>query len=209
MKLPFTNDQFFQVILEYNQSIFPFQLVIIAAGFFAVWLLFRKKSIADKYITSFLGFLWIWIGIVYHFIFFTTINPAAYGFGALFIIQGILTLQRLYAKKQLNFISKAGLKSYTGYFFIAYGLILYPAISFLTEQSMPKTIALGLPCPSTIMTFGFFILAAQKFPKHLLVIPVIWAVIGISAALNIGVIQDLMIIVAAVVACIFIFKVKN
>jgi hypothetical protein len=86
-----------------------------------------------------------------------------------------------------------------------YGLTIYPIISYFTESSVVQTISLGLPCPSTILTFGFFILAAYKIPRHLLLIPFIWAVIGISAALNIGIYQDLMIIVAAIAAILTVF----
>ena len=71
-----------------------------------------------------------------------------------------------------------------------------------------NTIALGLPCPSAILTFGFLMLVSNKFPKYLLIIPTLWAVIGLSAAINFGVYQDFMLIVAAIVADFNLLKRK-
>ena len=49
--------------------------------------------------------LWIWMGVAYHMLFFSQINKAAYLFGALFILEGILLLN--YAlRKRLNFRSE-------------------------------------------------------------------------------------------------------
>lgn len=143
--------------------------------------------------------LWIWIGWVYHLSFFTSINPAAYGFGVMFLIQGIMTLLFSF-NNRLHFAFKPGIKDYTGIFLILFGLIIYPVISYIDEGYWLKTISMGLPCPSTILTFGFFMLARGRFPKVLLVIPTLWSFLGVSAAINFGVYQDLMIIVSAILA---------
>ena len=87
--------------------------------------------------------------------------------------------------------------------------MVYPAISFTFEKSLARTITLGLPCPSTILTFGFLMLAERNLPKYLLIIPSLWAVIGLSAALNFGVYQDLMMIVAALLANLMLIGRKN
>jgi hypothetical protein len=68
---------------------------------------------------------------------------------------------------------------------------------------------MGLPCPSTIFTFGLFMLTNNKFPKSLLIIPSLWAIVGLSAAINIGVFQDLMILIAAITADIILIRRKN
>jgi hypothetical protein len=203
MKLPFTTEQFFDVIEKYNRSVFPFQWLIFVAGIGCLVLLHTRWPAKDRLIGSFLGILWIWTGIAYHFSYFSSINKAAFVFGSLFILQGLLILVDSMFTKKLVFSFTPNLRGYLGYFFILYGLIIYPVISSLTCDTVAKTIILGLPCPSTILTFGFFILVRERFPKYLLVIPSLWAVVGVSAALHIGVIQDLMIIIAAIAANIF------
>jgi len=200
MKMPFTTDQFFSIFEKYNSTIFPFQLIIITSGVIGLFLLQSNLSIKNKLIGSYLGLLWIWIGIAYHLSFFTEINKAAYLFGGIFILQGILILKNTLIKETLIFSSSLKVKECIGYFLILFGLIIYPAIGYFTEGSNSRIIALGLPCPSTIFTFGFFLLTSPKFPKYLLIIPSLWAILGLSAAINFKVYQDFMILVAAIIA---------
>ena len=209
MKLPFTTEQFFNVIEKYNLTMFPFQLIILLLGIVCLFLLHSKLSSKDKLIGIYLGVLWIWIGVAYHLTFFTAINKAAFLFGGIFILQGLLILFYSFIKNRLVFTFTLQVKDYLGYFFILYGLIIYPIISYLVEGSFEKTIIMGLPCPSTIFTFGLFMLTNNKFPKSLLIIPSLWAVVGLSAAINIGVFQDLMILIAAITADIILIRRKN
>jgi len=209
MKLPFTPEQFFNVIENYNLSIFPFQLIITLLGIACLFLLHSKWSSKDKIIGIYLGALWIWIGTAYHFAFFASINKAAFLFGAIFILQGLLILYYSLIKNRLVFTSTFQVKDYLAYFLIFYGLIIYPIISYFVEGSLNMTIMMGLPCPSTIFTFGLFMLSTNKFPKILLIIPTLWAFVGLSAAINIGVYQDIMILVAALVANIFLISRKK
>ena len=82
-KIPFTTEQFLQVFEKYNQAIYPFQFVLILVAIVTVFLAASQKLFANKLISCSLGFLWLWMGIVYHLIFFTAISPPAYLFGTL------------------------------------------------------------------------------------------------------------------------------
>ncbi|MFD1096258.1 DUF6064 family protein [Salegentibacter chungangensis] len=208
METPFTIDDFFKVFGDYNSSVFPVQFTFILFGIIAVILLHKKKQISSYFITGLLGALWLWMGIVYHIYFFSSINKAAYAFGGLFIIQGLLFI--IYAfQKKLNFSIENTSSGIIGYIFILFGLIIYPLIGYSLGGSIEKTISLGLPCPTTIFTFGLFMLTTNKFPKHLLIIPTIWAIIGTSAAINFEVYQDYFMLIAAVTANIYLIQRKS
>jgi hypothetical protein len=56
------------------------------------------------------------------------------------------------------------------------------------------------PCPTTIFTFGVLLLSARPLPALLLVIPLAWAAIGGSAAVLLGVREDLTLTAAAAIA---------
>lgn len=88
MKTPFTTEQFFLVFEHYNLKIFPAQLIIVILGIAALLLVHSKNRYKNKLIGCYLGLLWIWTGLVYHIVFFSGINKAAYVFGGIFIIQG-------------------------------------------------------------------------------------------------------------------------
>ncbi|HNW51903.1 MAG TPA: DUF6064 family protein, partial [Prolixibacteraceae bacterium] len=171
-------------------------------------LVFRKKQTKFSLVGSFLGVLWIWIGAVYHLCFFSAINKPAFVFGLLFILQGILFLINTFSKSAIQFQAERTVQSSIGVFFVLFGIVIYPLIGYLVENSLSHIISLGLPCPSTIATFGFLMLAIRKVPKYLLIIPILWSVIGLSAAINFGVIQDYMLIVSALIAVFFLFKKK-
>lgn len=208
MKVPFTTEQFFNVFEKYNSAMFPAQIIILLFALVGIFLLHSDKPFKDKYIGVFLGLLWIWTGFVYHFAFFTEINKAAFAFGGIFILQGVFILINSFLKEKLVFTLQPQAKDYIGYFFILFGSIIYPCIGYLNGGSLFKTIALGLPCPSTILTFGFLMLTTSKFPKYLLIIPSLWAIVGLSAAIHFGVYQDSMMILAAITADFYLLRRK-
>lgn len=207
MKPQFTIQQFFEVFEKYNASVFPAQFIILLLGIFTLYLLHSKGPKNNKIIGFILASFWFWMGIVYHITFFTSINKVAYFFGGIFIIQGAIILLNA-INNNFRFSFQSSFKGYLAYFFILFGVIVYPAIGYAMEGNFTETISLGLPCPTTIFTFGLFMLSKEKFPRYLLIIPSVWSLIGLSAAINFGIYQDFMMVIAAIVANIYLFKKK-
>jgi len=197
MSMPFTVDQFFQVFESYNTFWFPGQILILLPALVAFFLIFSKTG-NHRFITLFLGLLWLWNGISYHWLFFASINPAAWVFGGIFVLQGILFLQDALGRGKLSYQSGKPFSTWSGYLFILIGWLIYPAIGYLIQGDFSHVISLGLPCPTTILTFGFLMLVPGKIRWYFLVIPTIWAVIGFTAALNFGVYQDVLLPVATI-----------
>jgi hypothetical protein len=77
MKLPFTVQQFLEVFKDYNLAVYPMQVIFYVFAATVIFLLFKKSAPAGKIINGILSFLWLWMGIVYHILFFTAINKAA------------------------------------------------------------------------------------------------------------------------------------
>lgn len=209
MKTPFSTEQFFSVIEKYNTSVFPMQFVILAAGLFLLFWILKGKMQNSKIPGTFLGLLWLWMGIGYHYLFFTTINKAAWLFGSLFVLQGIFMLVETLFRNRFNEKSNHTKHVTFGSVFVIYGLVIYPVVSYFTEGSLTSTISAGLPCPTTILTFGFFLLYSEKLPRYLLIIPTLWSLIGISAALNFGVYQDFVMVTAAIVVNVWLLRRKT
>jgi len=207
--MPFTTEQFFSVFEKYNTSVFPVQLIFLLFGILAVYSTLSEKLGRNKAIGVLLITIWIWIGIAYHIIFFALINPVAYVFGGFFILQGIFFYIETFARKNLVFKYTGSAKGYIALFFILFGMIIYPVISFYLEGTVLKTISFGLPCPSIIVTFGFLMLTDKKFPGYLLVIPSLWAVIVTAAPVNLGVHLASVMIFAALVANFIIISVME
>lgn len=207
MHPPFTIEQFFKVFQNYNQSVFPMQIVFYLISAITIYLIIKPNQTSDKIISVILSFLWLWMGIVYHIFFFTTINKAAYLFGGLFIVQGILFLIFGVVENKLSFQFKKDKYGITGMSLILFALILYPVLGYFFGHIYPSSPTFGLPCPTTIFTFGVLLSNIKKCPIIILIIPFVWSVIGFMAAFQFGVFEDTGLIVASVIAvCLLIYR---
>ena len=180
------------------------QAVLVLLAILAIILSIRKINRSDEIISIILGFFWLWIGIVYHIIFFTSINKAAYFFGALYIIQGLLFLYVGGLRSKLSFKSHPNSHGIVGSLFILYALIIYPGLGYFFGHVYPKNPTFGLPCPTTIFTFGILLWTDKKIPKYVLAIPLIWSIIGFGAAVSLGVREDYGLLIAGLLGSILI-----
>jgi hypothetical protein len=196
MSLPFSLADFLNVFKNYNQSVFPLQIVFYLVAFLCIYLLFTRNKNATRLISITLAFFWLWMGIVYHIIFFSAINKAAYIFGGLFILQGIMFTGCGLIRKKLSFEYTKSTANIAGIILIAYALIVYPVLGHNLGHAYPYSPTFGLPCPTTIFTFGILLFTNKKMPWHLLIIPLLWSIVGFTAALNLTIYEDTGLLVA-------------
>jgi hypothetical protein len=191
MNLPFTAEQFFALFAHYNLAIWPLQLVACALGLAAVVLAARLTPLAGRAVAGILAAFWLWDGAIYHLVFFRQINPIASLFGLFFVVEAGLLLAYGVAWRRLAFRARADAAGVVGALFIGYALVVYPLIGLLLGHGYPRVPLFGVaPCPTPIFTFGMLLWAGGRVPRVLLVIPLLWALIGTSAAVSLGVPQD-------------------
>jgi len=199
--LPFTIDQFLGVFEQYNQAIWPMHIVAYILGIAVIILAAKETRYSNQMISVALACFWGWMGIVYHLMYFSTINRAALGFGILFIIQAILWLVFGVVRPKLAFRVAANPYALTGLALIAYAMLIYPLLGTLLGHGYPHSPSFGVaPCPTTIFTFGLLLCTSARVPKTVLVIPFIWSLIGFSAALALGVREDIGLLVAGMLS---------
>ena len=197
MQIPFTPEQFVEVFKNYNETVFPAQLIFYVILVVLGLLLWRRQHAASGSIAYALAFFWFWMGIVYHITFFADINKAAYAFGGLFIAESLLFV---WLSGTLSFKLNSDGYNVVGYLLIFYSLIGYPLVGYSIGHVYPLSPTFGLPCPTTIFTFGLLLLNDKKVPVVLFIIPFLWALIGTSAAFSLGFYEDVGLFIAAVVA---------
>lgn len=196
----FTMEQFFDVFAQYNTAVWPMQVLFYLLGTAALSFTFKRSETTDRLVTAVLVFFWAWIGIFYHLLYFSAINPAAYVFGSLFILQAVLFFSAGVVRHKLSFQPEWNSYSLAGGFFLLYGMVIYPVLGYFLGHVYPHSPTFGLPCPTTIFTFGLLLWTDQKLPKWVLVIPLLWSLLGISAAIQWGVLEDIMLLVAGLTA---------
>jgi hypothetical protein len=196
--MPFSIEQFLDVFRRYNDAIWPAQWVLLGLGVVAVVLGLGHQAVAGRMIAGLLAVLWLWAGSVYHAAFFREINSAALAFGTLFIAQGVLFLWLGVWKRRLVFGDPGTTRRIVGGAIVLYALLVYPVLGYVLGHRYPAAPTFGAPCPTTILTLGLLVWA-RPAPRLALVVPMTWAVIGTSAAWQLGMMEDLGLLVAALV----------
>ena len=202
MELPFTTQQFFAVFARYNASVWPMQVVLNGIAILIVGMLLSRRAGASRQISKLLAVLWAWMAIAYHFQHFSSINAAAWGFGAAFLLGGFAFVWYGVVKYQLVFRPVAGARGIAGATLIVFGLIVYPAIGYLLGHRYPAVATFGLPCPTTIFTLGLLLFAVDPVPRWVFVVPLLWAAVGSLAAFQLGVREDLGLLLAGIVTVV-------
>jgi len=90
--LPFTREQFVQVFVDYNQAVWPAAVVAYLVGLGVIGALLRPSRASGRVVGGGLALMWIWSGVVYHGLFFASINRAAVAFDALGMVVGIAVM---------------------------------------------------------------------------------------------------------------------
>jgi len=203
MELP-TLEQFFNVVKDYNLTIWPMQVIAYILGILALILAIKKTKYSSRIISAILAFFWLWVGFIFSPIYFIKVFNMAGIYVVLLIIQGIIFLIFGVFRPNISFRFKPNVYSIIGIFFIIYAMICYPAIEYILGRGYPKILPFGLvPCPSIIFTFGLFLWTDKKLPKFILIIPLILAISGLLAIV-LGIWEDIGLIIAGILGTIMI-----
>jgi hypothetical protein len=201
MQLPFTTDQFFDVFAAYNEALSPALIALWIASVVASLRLRSSRALSDRWITALLAAHWAWSGLAYHAAFFTVINPAAWIFAALFLMQAALFVWVGIVQRRLSFAATHNGWTMIAWILVAYSLV-YPAINAIQHFSISRIPAFGVPCPTTIFTAGLLMLAAPR-SRVLAIIPIVWSLVAGSAAVILDVRADYALPIAATLLAIF------
>jgi len=123
-------------------------------------------------------------------------------FGLVFVLEATLIAWFGVARQSLRFDVRANVATSLGYALIVYALVAYPMIGYALGHRYPSAPTFGVPCPTTIFTFGLMLLCPPPRPRSLIIIPAAWAVLGVSAATRLGMWEDYGLVLAAIVATI-------
>ncbi len=196
MGLPFTAEQFFGVFADYNRAFIVAVVALWVASIAILAHVSRDPSHRSPRLSLFLGALWLWNAVVYHALFFTRINPAAWLFAGLFLVQAVLFLWSA-AQRRIEYFSSTGWRRIIGVGLIGYAL-LYPFLTIAFGHRYPAAPTFGVPCPTAILTIGALLTARGRVPPELAFVPMIWGIIGGSAAVLLAVPTDYVLLGAGV-----------
>lgn len=199
---PFSRDDFFGVFVRYNESMWPLPLLLVAIGL-AIAVVASSAPRRSRRLMATLAALWAYMAIAYHLAFLTSLTPAALLFAALFLAEAALLAwhglhtRRLHLAVPLDRTSRL-----VGAALVAYALVGYPAVAELAGHRYPAMPTFGLPCPTTIFTFGVLAWCVRPVPRSVLVVPLVWTLVAMSAAIAFAIVEDFALPIAAVATLI-------
>ena len=201
--MPFTHQEFLDVFGAYNATMWPAALLLWLASVVVMVAFYRRGAARTRAVMVLLAIHWLWSGVVYHLLFFRPINPAASLFAAMFVLQAVLLLRWGLRSSRFVLTPRSTVWSRVGTAFVAYSLV-YPGLGLLFGLSYPRLPLFAVPCPTTILTVGVLLSAPKRDVRWLGVIPILWAGVGGSAALSLGVRADFALLAAGAVLIAFL-----
>ena len=162
MQLPFTKEQFFDLLAAYNVGLWPALLALWIASVLVSVLLLSSRRPSDRWISALLAAHWAWSALAYHVGFFTRINQAAWVFAALFLLQAAVFFWAGVVHGRLSFAPWRNAWAPVAWGLLAYSLV-YPAINAAQHLSVSRIPTFGVPCPTMIFTAGMLMARHATF----------------------------------------------
>ncbi len=188
--MPFSAEQFFHVFEAYNRGVWPAQWFLTLAGLLCLSSAVLERPRSARMPLLVLAGLWLWMAVVYHLGYFAAINPAARVFAGLYILGAFLFVWRAFRSPAPRLQLQASVRGIVGISLAVFGLVGYQLLNPVFGHRFPAAPGFGLPCPTTIFTLGILSLLQPWPTRYLLVVPILWSLIGVTAAFVLGVPQD-------------------
>ena len=202
--LSYSIDEFIIVLENYNLAIWPLQILVYILIGIALFFSFKSTKYAPKIVLSVLAFLWLFNGIIFCFLFWASSHIFGYIFGVFCILQGILFI---YSIKRSDITIRYPNKTFTiiGILFVIYATVGYQAFGYFLGHIYPAFFPAGLvPCPTTILTFGIFLII-NNIPIKYYVIPLMISLGGFIVVYY-GIYEDVGLIISGILGTILLIR---
>jgi hypothetical protein len=202
MRVPFTEQQFLDVFGAYNSTAWPVVIALWVVTF-ALGVRLVRGQARSVTLSALAAVHWAWSGLVYHALYFTDINPAAWLFAGVFLLEAYAFVWFGMVRRTLVFEWDRTVRHAVAGALFAYSLA-YPFLVLASGHDVPRAPLFAVPCPTTLFTTALLLTAVRPAPMLVFVIPVMWATIAGTAAIALGVTPDLMLFVAAVCLVVYV-----
>jgi len=203
--LSFSIEEFLLVLESYNLAIWPLQIFAYILVVLVLFFSFKPTNYSLKIVLSILSFFWLFTAIVFCFLYWATSHIFGYIFGIFCVLQGFMFLYSI-IKSDITIGSIDKTYTLIGVLFVLYAIMGYQILGYYLGHIYPKFFAVGLvPCPTTIFTFGIFLIINKKIPIKYFVIPLMISLGGFLAAYN-GIYEDIGLVIAGILTIILIIK---
>ena len=148
------------------------------AGFLVVFLALVPSRSSSRAVATILAAMWALTGVVYHGLYFSTLNAAALLAGVAFLVEALVIFRSGW-RGLVRFGDKHATRAVAGLALIFCAIVVYPLLGLAFTSGHRGFPMLGVtPTPVTIFTMGCLLLATRPIPRSILLIPLSWSFIG-------------------------------
>lgn len=199
--IPYSTEVFVAVLAEYNEVIWPLQILAFLLGAFVLIAIWRPIRHGALIVNCTLSIVWAWTGAVYHLKHFVEIDFWAYVFGTALLAQAALLIWSGLVRRSLIVDGTAGANRPVGTAVVLLGLVLYPLLSLLLGREGFETGYFGTaPAPTVLFTLGVLFCAAPRAPLHLFAIPLAWCALAGYVAFERDIWEDYTLVLVGALA---------
>lgn len=203
MNPSFSLEDFLHLLSEYNTSTWIPQVLLYMLAILAVRSAVRLDG-SFKTAGIVLAVVWVWVGVVFHYLFFRTIAENAWLFSGLSVAQAGIFLYAACREKDLQFRTPRFAQMVAGGMLITYALVLYPVVGWFLGHIYPRSQTLGAPCPATTFTLGILLWLRIRPPWWAIAVPILWALVASLFAIRSGVYEDIGLFLAGIASVLLL-----
>ena len=203
--ISFSVEEFLLVLESYNLAIWPFQILAYVLVVLALFFSFKPTNYSPKIVLAILSFFWLFTGIVFGFLYWAPSHIFGLIFGICCVLQGLMFLYSIW-RSDITIGSTDISYIFIGILFVLYATIGYQIFGYYLGHIYPKFFPVGLvPCPTTILTFGIFLIINTRIPIKYILIPLMLSLGGFLAAYK-GIYEDIGLIIVGILGTFLIIR---
>lgn len=190
--LPYTAEVLNALLADYHAAIAPARLLGWLAGAALTVVAMHGGRRAWRAIAALLAAGWLWVGLVFHYGYFSLLNFAAPAYAVLFCLQALLLLVAGSAAGRLRG-PPPHIPGWAGLLVAGLALGGQPLLALALGTPWHALPLPGTaPTPTALLTVGVLLLAAQP-PWYLFLLPGLWAVIAGASGWILGTPRELIL----------------
>lgn len=202
-ELPFTAEILEALVGRYVLAVWPLPLVAPVLAVLAVALLLRPLRGGGRAAAALLAAAWAGVGIDFHIKTVATIDFLAPLYGGFFLVQAALLGWSGVLRGRLRGGFPGDAAGWAGLSLAGIGILGYPLLALALGRTWPSLPIVGVtPDPTAMLTLGLLLLGGGRPPRHLFVVPALWALVAGVTGWMLGTPERLLLPAAAVAAII-------
>lgn len=173
-----SSKEWWNVISNYNQSIYPMQWIVMLVGVIVtLYQIYGNRVRANIATKLYLSLCNLWIGVVFFMVLGEGFpSPLKQVQGSLFVAIGVLFAIDIFTRKTSFTIPKRGPKRIVTITLLLVVLV-YPVVGVISGHGVDKLIYPGtLPCPTTAFALVLLTCALPKVNKATYLLLLVWAI---------------------------------